>query len=99
MDDNPLNRRPQGSAPLPHGGPTANPYQPPTFDYEPIPTYSDVDAGSYGLGIALGLVFSLIGFLLVAILGKEQTKRGALHGFLIRIGITILVVLISVATR
>lgn len=101
MYDNPLNQRPsqlspgaQPAAPAAQPGQPAptfghNPYAAPQMDYDPLPTYED--EGSYGLGIALGFVFGLIVFLIIMAMGKEQTKRGALHGLLAKLGLGVLV--------
>lgn len=65
-----------------------NPYAAPSMDYDPLPTYED--EGSYGLGIALGFVFGLIVFIIIMAMGKEQTKRGATHGLLAKLGLGLL---------
>ncbi|MBL4689189.1 MAG: hypothetical protein JKY37_31645 [Nannocystaceae bacterium] len=79
-------------------GQAPNPYAPPTFDYQPIETYDTDSGGSYGLGMLGGLVFSLLGLIIAYVAGKGETKRGALHGFLIRLGITLFIVLITMAS-
>jgi len=97
MYDNPLNATPDrdSSAPAP-GSPSAGPanyYAPPIADDEPLPTYEE--EGNYGLGMIVGLVFSLLGLIIVAIAGKAATRRGALHGFLIRLGLGVLMLMIT----
>jgi hypothetical protein len=71
----------------------SNPYTPPrAYDYEPIEDKS----GSYILGFLAGMVFALLGLILVYVFGKPETKRGALHGFLVRIGLVLVIVFVMV---
>ena len=76
----------------------ANPYAAPgqgSFDYDPIETYEN--QGSYGAGFALGFILALLGLIGCYIWGGEQTKRGAGHGFLARIGVAVLFALFAAA--
>jgi hypothetical protein len=98
MYDNPLNAPP--SRPAPEHAPTtapsfepANFYAPPVADYDPMPTFED--EGNYGLGFAVGFVFSLLGLIIVMVAGKSGTKRGALHGFLGRLGLGLVLLIIT----
>jgi hypothetical protein len=102
MYSNPLNHVPNRPPPPPSNAsgpypqtaaaaaPIPGPYAPPAFDYQPVQTYEQ-QGGSYGLGIAVGFVFALLGLIIVYITGKPDTKRGALHGFLGRIALSILI--------
>jgi hypothetical protein len=97
MYDNPLNgpptAQPPAYSPPPMGAGPANYYAPPIADYDAIPDYQE--EGSYGLGIAVGFIFSLIGLIIVLIAGKSATKRGALHGFLARLGLSFVILAIT----
>jgi|GEM_PF-1698093 len=53
----------------------------PTQTYQP-PTNSD--EGSYGGGWALGLLLGIIGLIIALVGSKSETKRGALHGFILQ---------------
>lgn len=71
----------------------------------PAPAYtnhsstSHIVEGSYGAGFALGFLLGLIGLIIGIALDKSETKRGALHGFLTELVISIiLVVVVSCAT-
>lgn len=70
---------------------TPNTYARSNFDYQPVEMYEE--SGSYALGMLAGLALSLLGLIVVYCVGKEETKRGAGHGFLIRVSITLLVFL------
>ena len=59
---------------------------------------TEVAGGSYGLGIALGAFFGLWGILGCALMAKPETKRGSLHGFLGRLGVVGVIVVIALAT-
>ncbi|NVB40298.1 hypothetical protein G6O69_37325 [Pseudenhygromyxa sp. WMMC2535] len=88
---------PDGQPPNPYAQPTRapdpNPYGPPN----PIPAWAEgyaeedyVPQGTYWGGFAAGFVLALLGLLGVYIFGKEETKRGSLHGFGIRVGLSML---------
>ena len=91
---NPYGQPPQGSQQNPFASPP-NPYAAPTpyadmgYD-EPL-----VKEGTYIGGFLAGFLAALIGLILVYWLGKEETKRGALHGFLGRLGLVVVAVLLS----
>jgi hypothetical protein len=53
------------------------------------------DQGSYGLGLVVGFLTGLIGLLLVSVLGKQDTKRGALHGFVAIASINLALLLLT----
>lgn len=56
-----------------------------------------VAEGSYGLGVACGALFGLWGILGCALLAKAETKRGALHGFLGRLAVVAVIMVIAIA--
>lgn len=71
-----------------------NPYAPP----DPYSGYDPpIEEGSYGLGIALGFILGLWGLIGCLIAAKPLTKKGAKHGFLYRIGASLVLVLLFVA--
>ncbi|MCA9684606.1 MAG: hypothetical protein KC457_20645 [Myxococcales bacterium] len=87
----------QNYAPPPAGGPGANPYAAPKQDNW-ADTYLDqeeVPQGTYWGGFAVGFFFALLGLIIVYIVGKDETKRGSLHGFGARLGLTVFIFLIS----
>lgn len=43
------------------------------------------DVGSYGGGWALGFFLGLIGLIIGIAIDKSETKRGAIHGFLVEL--------------
>jgi hypothetical protein len=63
--------------------------------FTPLPKLTE--EGSLGLGIVLGVVLGLWGWLGCLIFAKPLTKRGAGYGFLGRIGLTVIVVGIAIA--
>ena len=74
-----------------------NPYAPPVAHGEAMaPEQPWVDEGSYGLGLTLGIIFGLWGWIGCAIFGKYETKRGAKHGFLGRLGFVVFLVMVMV---
>jgi len=93
MDQQPYSN--QSPEQLPYAAPpgSPNPYAAPVgnFDYEPIETYTE--QGNYALGFVVGFLFSLLGLIIMYVAGADLTKKGALHGFLGRLGLTILIVL------
>lgn len=48
-----------------------------------------MDEGSYGGGFALGFLLGLAGLIIAIAINKEQTKKGAITGFLIQLGIAV----------
>jgi hypothetical protein len=77
-----------------------NPYAPPVAGAwnEPNLYEESVPQGTYWGGFAAGIIFALIGLIVVYVVGKEETKRGAVHGFGIRIGLSLLVVLATLGS-
>jgi hypothetical protein len=75
-----------------------NPYTPPVNDAwnDPSRYAASVPRGSYWIGFAVGMVFTLFGLLVVYAFGEEETKRGALHGFGIRVALFLLFILVVV---
>jgi hypothetical protein len=57
-----------------------------------------VAEGSYGLGLACGGILGLWGVIGCALLAKADTKRGALHGFLGRLVLVLVIVALAAAT-
>ena len=53
-----------------------------------------VDTGSYGGGWALGFLLGVTGLIIASCIDKEDTKRGALHGFLTELIITVVLTII-----
>lgn len=49
--------------------------------------------GSYGAGFALGFFAGVIGLILGLLLGKPKLKKGAVHGFLVSLGLSIVVII------
>lgn len=75
-----------------------NPFEAPAAILRtPVVAPPDTGDGRYGLGVALGLVLGLWGLLGCLIFAKPVTKRGAIHGFLGRLGLTVIVVIIALA--
>jgi hypothetical protein len=72
-----------------------NPYAPPVSDaWNDTSLYQEpVAQGTYWGGFAVGMIFALLGLIIVYFVGKEETKRGAAHGFGIRFALSILLVL------
>jgi hypothetical protein len=75
-----------------------NPYTPPVDNWggqfqPPVPE------GSFGLGVFLGFLLGLWGWLGCLLLAKAETKRGAKWGFLSRIGLGALAVLVMLVLR
>ena len=86
----------QNYAPPPAGGPGANPYAAPKQDNW-ADTYLDqeeVPQGTYWGGFAVGFFFALLGLAIVYLVAKPETKRGSLHGFGIRFGLTLIVIIL-----
>jgi tetrahydromethanopterin S-methyltransferase subunit F len=71
-----------------------NPYAPPTHDAWVDPQ-SFEPPGNYWAGFAIGFLFALIGLVIVYLVAKPETKRGSLHGFGTRIGLTVAVVMLA----
>ena len=68
-------------------------YDPPKMEQhktESKPT-AEEDEGSFGGGLVLGLLLGLIGLIIVACVGKKNTKSGAVLGFIIQaiLGLTL----------
>ncbi|MBL4848362.1 MAG: hypothetical protein JKY65_22815 [Planctomycetes bacterium] len=72
-----------------------NPYATPRsrVDDGSSPTRGSEPEGSYGIGLACGGVFGLWGLVGCHLMGKSETKRDSVHGFLGRLGIAAVVVL------
>ena len=45
--------------------------------------------GSYGGGFALGFLLGVIGLIIAIAINKEQTRNGAVTGFLVSLGLSI----------
>jgi hypothetical protein len=75
-----------------------NPYAPPVSDAWNDPSLYAVPKpqGTYAGGFAVGFFFALIGLLIVYLVGKSETKRGALHGIGLRFGLVLLVALLAI---
>jgi uncharacterized membrane protein YeaQ/YmgE (transglycosylase-associated protein family) len=56
------------------------------------PDFSKNDGGSYGTGLAIGIVFGLTGAVITHFVAQPLTKRGAWHGFFGRIVVSAIVV-------
>ncbi len=52
-----------------------------------------MDEGSYGGGFALGFLLGLAGLIIAIAINKEQTKKGAITGYLIQLGIAVVAVI------
>jgi hypothetical protein len=80
---------------------SSNPFESPAqIEPEPISQpFAPVQEGSLGLGVALGFILGLWGWLGCLIFAKPLTKKGAGYGFLGRIGITVVAVLIMFAIQ
>lgn len=75
-----------------------NPFEAPAASLKPkITAQPDAGEGRYGLGVTLGLVLGLWGLLGCLVFAKPVTKRGAIHGFLGRLGLTVIAVLVALA--
>lgn len=59
----------------------------------PVAQTTSIDKGSYAGGFLLGFLLGLIGFIIALCINKEETKRGALHAFLISLVIGIIAVI------
>lgn len=81
---------------------SSNPFEAPS-SIEPPPAYSQpfqpVQEGSLGLGIALGAILGLWGWLGCLLLAKPLTKKGAGYGFAGRVAVTIVAVLIMLLVQ
>lgn len=56
------------------------------------------NTGSQGLGVILGLLFSFIGLIIAAVTGGEDTKSGAVIGFIFNIlgvGVVLLIMALT----
>ena len=62
----------------------------------PLPMTQTAE-GSLKTGVVLGFVFGLWGLIGTAIFAKPLTKKGALYGFLGRLGLTLVAIAISLA--
>ena len=72
---------------------------PPTPAYTYHSSTSQLLEGSYGAGFALGFLLGLIGLIIGIALDKSETKRGAIHGFIVQLVIgVILVIVVSCST-
>lgn len=49
--------------------------------------------GSYAGGFILALLLGFIGLIIALCVGQEETRKGALHGFLFSIVITVVVII------
>ena len=49
-----------------------------------------MNKGSYAGGFILALLFGLLGVIIALAINLKQTNKGAIHGFLFRIGMIIL---------
>ena len=56
--------------------------------------FFSADVHSWG-GFAVGFFFALLGLAIVYLVAKPETKRGSLHGFGARLGLTVFIFLIS----
>ena len=50
-----------------------------------------MDEGSYGGGFSLGFLLGLVGLIIAIAIDKPLTKKGGLHGFLVSIGLGVLI--------
>lgn len=57
------------------------------------------EPGKYWAGFAIGFCFSLLGLIIVHVVAKPETKRGSLHGFGSRIGVTVLLLIMLAMLR
>lgn len=58
-------------------------------------TQSDYKSqGSFGAGFAIGFFLSFIGLIIAHAIKQSKTKRGALAGFIVEIGIGLIVLLV-----
>lgn len=84
----------------PYGQPQQqhNPYAPPVSDaWNDTSLYAEPEPqGTYWGGFAVGLIFALLGLIIVYVVGKDETKRGALHGLGIRFALAFLFVLFAI---
>lgn len=48
-----------------------------------------MDDGSYGGGFALGFLLGVIGLIVAIAINKEQTRKGAVTGFLVSLGLSV----------
>lgn len=51
------------------------------------------DKGTYAGGFILALLLGFIGLIIALCVGQEETRKGALHGFLFSIVITVVVII------
>lgn len=50
-----------------------------------------MDDGSYVGGFLLGFILGVIGLIIALAINKEQTKKGAITGFLVSLGMSIVI--------
>jgi hypothetical protein len=48
-----------------------------------------MDDGSYGGGFALGFLLGVIGLIIAIAINKEQTRMGAVTGFFVSLGLSV----------
>ena len=48
-----------------------------------------MDDGSYGGGFALGFLLGVIGLIVAIAINKKQTKKGAVTGFFVSLGLSV----------
>lgn len=82
-------------SPVDHANPYASPRSPVGGEFSRGRGKPPVAEGSYGLGVFCGVVLGLWGLLGCHLLGKSETKRGSLHGFLGRLAGVVVVVVVS----
>ena len=54
------------------------------------------EEGSYGGGFAVGFLLGLIGLIICIEIDKPQTRRGAAHGFIVRIVSAVIITAFSI---
>lgn len=90
-----------GQHPDPYGAArNPNPYAPPSTGHDPW-TDTNINLGpvepegNYWAGFAIGFFFALLGLIIVYVVAKPETKRGSLHGFGTRLGVVVLLTIVS----
>ena len=80
--------QPDNPNPSPYAAPAHDKWADTNINRDAVPD------GNYWGGFAVGFFFALLGLAIVYLVAKPETKRGSLHGFGIRFGLTLIVIIL-----